>query len=77
VFLCIFAYALAVVIPNPGQSDSAAQKTLPSIDQILERSVSATGGREVWLKLTSMKSKGEVPMSPPALNQSPEFLREV
>jgi hypothetical protein len=53
-----------VVVGNPAfvRSANANEKTdsLPTADEILERSIRATGGRTAWLKLTSMRLKADL-----------------
>jgi hypothetical protein len=64
----ILLTVLAAVAP-PVRSQQAkppvAGSSLPSVNEILEKSVRATGGRESWLKLTSLHLKADVTMNPP------------
>lgn len=66
IYMCMLAAicSLAVNLAMRAQSAPPANGDLPTVDHILEESVTATGGRQAWMKLTSMKLKGEVTMSP-------------
>jgi len=73
--------ALSAMSPPPAAAQAAAQATAqpaakpaPSIDEILERSIRATGGREAWKKLTSLRAKGAAEISGADVTGAFEFL---
>jgi len=62
--------ALSAMSPPPAAAQAAGQaaaqpaaKPAPSIDEILERSIRATGGRDAWKRLTSLRAKGAAEIS--------------
>ncbi len=73
--LILLAGLAAGALPARSQQaqPSGASTTLPSVNEILENSVRASGGREAWLKLTSMHFKAEVSMNPPNMNGTMEM----
>ena len=58
--LTVFLFALLAVVPAFAQDKPAA---MPSVDQIIEKSIQATGGKAAHDKLTSRVAKGsfEIP----------------
>ncbi len=67
----VFAVVCCLFSGVPAQSQANKEATngspLPSVDDLLAKSLRATGGREAWLKLTSMHMKADVSMSPQGL----------
>lgn len=64
---------LAVPVRSQRAQPPNTNASLPSVDEILEKSVRATGGREAWLKLTSLHFKAEVSMNPPNMTGTMEM----
>jgi len=62
--VCFLCYG----IPAHAQATASSKTELPSVDAILEKSITATGGQEAWLKLTSMQIKAELTIDPPGLS---------
>jgi hypothetical protein len=52
---------------------TAALDTLPSADELFDRSVQASGGREGWLKLTSLHIKGELEIATAGMSGAMEI----
>jgi hypothetical protein len=72
VALCLMA-ATAAFSQNPSSAQSSVQSStqdppLPTVDQILDKYVQASGGRAAWEKLKSRVSKGTVAVA--AMNVS-------
>jgi hypothetical protein len=67
--LFLLAGLLACGAPAEAQKSktSASKSSLPSVDEILEKSLYATGGREAWLKLTALHLKGQVTVGDPGM----------
>ena len=68
-----FVFAVVCCLSNGVTAHSQSGKTgtnvapLPSVDDLLAKSLGATGGLEAWLQLTSMHMKADVSMSPQGL----------
>ena len=59
-----------------GQHPPAKPASLPTVDEVLARSVLATGGKEAWLKLTSMHMKDSVTTDKPGIAGTMEIYAE-
>ena len=58
--LCFTLVADFPVLQIPQKSGPTVSDNLPTADDLFDRSMQASGGREGWLKLTSLHIKGEV-----------------
>jgi hypothetical protein len=68
---CLLAAVCGIGFTVPAHTQTATTAAnLPSVDSVLEKSITATGGRDAWHKLTSMQIKAEISMTPPGLTGS-------
>jgi hypothetical protein len=67
---------LLIFAVSPSRAQPAPSQDLPSVDKILEHSIAATGGREAWLRLTSMHIKSDVSVSDPQMNGTLEIFSQ-
>lgn len=66
--LCFSLVADFPAMQAPQKSSSASPDNLPTADDLFDRSMQASGGREGWLKLTSLHIKGEVEIASSAVS---------
>jgi len=58
-FACLFA-VLPPVFSQSAPAAAAKPQPLPTVNEILDKSVRATGGMAAWLKMTSLNWKADV-----------------
>jgi hypothetical protein len=58
--LCFTLLADFAALQTPQKCAATVSDSLPAADDLFDRSMQASGGREGWLKLTSLHIKGEV-----------------
>jgi hypothetical protein len=70
IWLVSYTFLLAGASGIYGQNalNSGATQKLPSVDEVLGKSLQATGGHDAWLKLTSMHIKATVTVNPAQLS---------
>jgi zinc protease len=73
-------FILGILLLTPFASLTAQQRdptanldTLPTADDLLDRSIQASGGREGWLKLTSLHIKGELEIATAGMSGAMEI----
>jgi len=66
--VAVFLFPCAAALAAPTRPTPQRPEKLPSVDEVFQRSLTATGGRDAWLKLTSMHMKASVSMDPAGLS---------